>query len=41
MGADGRLFAMLVTKTKAAERQADRFQAWNDWLFSSCFQWFF
>ena len=27
MGADGRLFAMLVTKTKAAERQADRFQA--------------
>jgi hypothetical protein len=27
MGADGRLFAMLVTKTKAAECQADRFQA--------------
>ena len=41
MGADGRLFAMLVTKTKAAERPANRFQVWNDWLFSSCFQWFF
>jgi len=27
MGADGRLFAMLVTKTKAVGRHADRFQA--------------
>jgi len=27
MGADSRLFAMLVTKTKAVGRHADRFQA--------------
>ena len=40
MGADGRLFAMLVTKMKAVGRPANRFQVWNDWLFSSCFQWF-
>jgi hypothetical protein len=42
MGADGRPFcAMPVTKMKAVERPANRFQVWNDWLFSSCFQWFF
>lgn len=42
MCADGRLFcAMPVTKMKAVERPANRFQVWNDWLFSSCFQWFF
>ena len=32
---------MPVTKMKAVESPANRFQVWNDWLFSSCFQWFF